>query len=400
MKVAVPVEIAPDERRVALVPDAVTTLMESGMEVLVESGAGRGALFPDPAYMDAGASIVPDTVELYEAADVVLKVQHPLMNDEVGRHEADLMREGALLIAFLRPSTNVELVERLARNRITGFSMDAIPRTARAQSMDALTSMASIAGYKAALIAASALNRFMPMMITAAGTLAPAKGLVIGAGVAGLQAIATARRMGAVMSGYDTRPAVGEQVRSLGASFIEAKVVVAEAEHASGYAKRLSAQTQQRERDIVHDHVAEMDFVITTAAVPGRPAPKIVTDEMVKDMRPGAVIVDVAAESGGNCELTRPGEVVVEYGVAIHGPLGLPSSMPVHASRMYSRNISNLLLHLVRNGKIDPDFDDDITKASCVTHDGQIVQVPVEGQGRTERQPSAIARDAVEGSTS
>jgi len=364
------------------------------MEVAVESGAGQGVPIYDPAYVDAGATVVPDPVALYESADIVLKVEPPIMNDAAGRHEADLMRQGALLIGFLRPSGDVDLVKKLADNWISSFSMDAIPRTARAQSMDALTSMASIAGYKAALIAANALGGFVPMMITAAGTLAPAKGLVIGAGVAGLQAIATARRMGAVIYGYDVRPAVGEQVRSLGANFIEPQVVVAEAEHASGYAKRLSAQTQQRERDIVHEHVAEVDFVITTAAVPGRPAPTIVTEAMVKDMRPGAVIVDIAAETGGNCELTRPGEVVVAYGVAIHGPLGLPSSMPVHASRMYSRNISNFLLHLVSNGVFEPDFDDDITMASCVTHDGQVVGVPAEGLGRSIPRGSYVKAEA------
>ncbi len=400
MKIAVPREIAADELRVSLVPDTVTTLREAGMEVTVESGAGEGALISDPAYTDAGATIVQDPVALYESADAVLKVERPVMNDAVGRHEADMMRQGALLIGFLRPSNNVALARQLAENRISSFSMDSVPRTARAQSMDALTSMASIGGYKAALIAANALNRFMPMMITAAGTLAPAKGLVIGAGVAGLQAIATARRMGAVMFGYDVRPAVGEQVRSLGANFVDPQVVVAEAEHASGYAKRLSVQTQQRERDIVHEHVAEVDFVITTAAVPGQPAPKIVTEAMVKDMRPGAVIVDIAAESGGNCDLTKPGEVVLAHGVAIHGPLGLPSSMPVHASQMYSRNISNFLLHLVDNGAFEPDFDDEITMASCVTHDGQIIGVPVEGQGRTEPRGSAVKSEAGEDTSS
>ena len=397
MRIAVPKEIVPDERRVALVPDAVARLVQSGMEVLVESGAGHGALFPDPAYMDAGATIASDAAAVYSNADAVLKVQNPVTNDGLGRHEAALMKKGALLIAFLKPSTNVDLMMQLAGNGITSFSMDAVPRTARAQSMDALTSMASIAGYKAALIAAGALTRFVPMMITAAGTLAPAKGLVIGAGVAGLQAIATARRMGAVMYGYDVRPAVGEQVRSLGASFIESQVVVAEAEHAGGYARVLSAQTQQSEREIVHQSVAEVDFVISTAAVPGKPAPKIITEEMVRDMQPGSVIVDVAADTGGNCELTKPGKVVVEHDVVIHGPLDLPGSMPVDASRMYSRNISNFLLHLVHDGRIDPDFEDDITRATCVTRDGQIVQAPIEGQGRTEPQRSPKTADAGEG---
>ena len=385
MKVAVPKEIAAGELRVALVPDAVARLREAGMDVVVESGAGHGALASDSAYVDAGATVEQDPVALYESADAVLKVDRPIMNETVGRHEADMMKQGALLVGFLRPSSDAEMVRKLADNRITGFSMDAVPRTARAQSMDALTSMASLAGYKGALIAANALNRFMPMMITAAGTVAPAKGLVIGAGVAGLQAIATARRMGAVMFGYDVRPAVGEQVRSLGASFVAPQVVVAEAEHASGYAKQLSAETQQRERDTLGEHVAAVDFVITTAAVPGRPAPKIVTEAMVAGMRPGAVIVDIAAETGGNCALTRPGETVLVHGVAIHGPLGLPSSIPVHASQMYARNIGNFLLHVVGNDGAGPDFDDDITMASCITHDGQIVGVPADGQARDPR---------------
>ena len=392
MKVAVPREIAAGELRVALVPDAVTTLRDAGMEVTVESGAGEGALVSDSAYVDAGADVETDPVALYESADAVLKVERPVLNESVGRHEADMMQPGALLVGFLRPSGDAEMVRKLADGRVTAFSMDAVPRIARAQSMDALTSMASLAGYKAALIAANALNRFMPMMITAAGTLAPAKGLVIGAGVAGLQAIATARRMGAVMFGYDVRPAVGEQVRSLGASFVEPQVVVAEAEHASGYAKQLSAETQHRESDILAEHVASVDFVITTAAVPGRPAPKIVSEAMVVGMRQGAVIVDIAAETGGNCELTKPGETVHAHGVAIYGPLGLPSTMPVHASQMYARNIGNFLVHVVGDGS-GLDFDDEITMASCITHDGEIVGVPADGQAR-EPQGAGAAADA------
>ena len=385
MKVAVPRETAPGELRVALVPDSVAALREAGMDVVVESGAGEGALVSDSAYVDAGASVERDPVALYGSADVVLKVERPIVNAAAGRHEADMMKPGALLVGFLRPSGDAEMVRKLADGRITAFSMDAVPRTARAQSMDALTSMASLAGYKAALIAANALDRFMPMMITAAGTLAPAKGLVVGAGVAGLQAIATARRMGAVMFGYDVRPAVGEQVRSLGASFVEPQVVVAEAEHATGYAKQLSAETQRRESDILGEHVAAVDFVITTAAVPGRPAPKIVTEAMVASMRQGAVIVDIAAETGGNCELTRPGETVRAHGATIHGPLGLPSTIPVHASQMYSRNIGNFLLHVVGADGAGPDFDDEITMASCITHDGEIVGVPADGQAREPR---------------
>ena len=373
MRIAVPKEIATGERRVSLVPDTVGRLVESGMQVLVESDAGAAALHSDQAYRDAGATVLEDPVHVYDQADVVLKVQAPLMNEALGRHEADLLPEGATVVAFLQPLVNLELAQRLASGGVTAFSMDAVPRIARAQSMDALTSMASIAGYKAALIAADSLGRFIPMLVTAAGTLAPARGLVLGAGVAGLQAIATGRRMGAVMSAFDVRPAVSEQVKSLGANFIEVQVIVAEAEHESGYAKELSEESQRRERELIHEHTQTMDFVISTAAVPGSPAPKLVSGEMVKDMRSGSVIVDVAAETGGNCELTQPGSTVVEHGVTIHGPLNLPSSMPVHASQMYSRNISTLLLHLVDDGRIVPDFDDEITKGCCITYEGSIV---------------------------
>lgn len=379
MKIGVPKEISIGERRVALVPDGLVPFKEMGLEIYVESGAGQSALLSDSLYEDAGATIVMDPVSLYGAADAILKIAPPLVNDTVGRHELDLIKEESILIGLLQPSDHVDLVNALASNGISSFSMDSIPRTARSQSMDALSSMASLAGYKAALIAVNSLNRFAPMMITAAGTLPPAKGLVIGAGVAGLQAIATGRRIGAVMYGYDVRPAVRDQVRSLGANFIEAAEVIAEPEHSSGYAKELTAETQQRERDILHEHVLDSDFVITTAAVPGKPAPKIVTEEMVKDMRPGSVIVDIAAETGGNCELSQPGKEIIAHDVTIHAPLGIPSSMSVHASRMYSRNVSNFLFNLLKEGEFVPDFDDDIVKASCVTHNYKVCMESIVG---------------------
>lgn len=388
MKVAVPREITPVERRVAIIPSAVGRLTQAGFAVLVESRAGEGALFSDEAYREAGAEIVADAAALYETADVVLKVQQPAMNDALGAHEIDLLREDAALIAFLHPLRNPELVRQLAGRGVTSFSLDAVPRIARAQSMDALTSMASIAGYKAALIAANSLGRMLPMMITAAGTLAPAKGLVLGAGVAGLQAIATGRRLGAVMHAYDVRPIVKEQVESLGAKFIDASsdAVATDTEDTGGYAKELSSLQERSERELIHRQIQDMDFVITTAAVPGRPAPVLVTKEMVMDMRAASVIVDIAAEMGGNCELTRPGEETVHHGVIIHGPINLPSSMPIHASQMYSRNISNLLLHLVKDGKMDLDFEDEITKGCTITHGGRIVHEATLAAGSPEPQ--------------
>ena len=367
MKVGVPLEVTEGERRVALVPDAVTKLVAASLDVLVQSGAGEAALFSDEAYQEAGGTIEADAGKLYESSDVILKVWAPA-EEEVG-----LLGDGDVLIAFLQPLTDVDLAKRLAAKGVTSFSMDAVPRIARAQSMDALTSMASIAGYKAALMAASSLGKFLPMMITAAGSLPPAKGLVLGAGVAGLQAIATSNRLGAVMHGFDIRPAVAEQVESLGAKFIHSEVVDAEAEQASGYAKEQTAQTQQTERELIHDHIRGMDFVISTAAIPGKRAPILITEDMVKDMKPGSIVLDLAAETGGNCELTEPGTTKVVHGVSIQGPLNLPSSMPTHASQMYSRNISTLFLHLVQDGKIELDFEDEIVSASCITDAGKIV---------------------------
>jgi NAD(P) transhydrogenase subunit alpha len=373
VKVAIPKEIVANERRVALVPQAVGRLIAGGAEVLVEAGAGASAHFSDAQYEEAGARVIAGAAELFSSADVVVKVQGPAMNEALGKHEVDLLPPGTTLISFLYALNNPELVKRLVEAKVTSFSMDAMPRIARAQSMDALSSQATISGYKAVLIAASTLGKMMPMMITAAGTLAPSRGLVLGAGVAGLQAIGTARRLGAVMEAFDVRPAVKEQVESLGAKFVELDLETGEVEDTGGYAKELPEETHRREQELLADRVSVADFVITTAAVPGRPAPVLVTEDMVKQMRGGSVIVDLAAEMGGNCELTKAGEEVVAHDVTIHGPVNLPSSMPVHASEMYSRNIATLLNHLTKEGQLHLDFEDSITGGCCITHEGSIL---------------------------
>jgi NAD(P) transhydrogenase subunit alpha len=372
MKVGVPKEIVVGENRVALVPDAVGLLRKAGLQILFESGAGEGAFFPDRAYEAAGATIVSDPVALFTEADVVLKVQTPVLNPVLGKHEVELMREGTVLISFLQPVSHPDLVNRLAERKITVFSMDLIPRIARAQKMDALSSQSTVAGYKAVLVAASSLGKFFPMLVTAAGTIPPAKVLVLGAGVAGLQAIATARRLGAMVQAYDIRPAVKEQVESLGGTFIELDLGGEKTEDVSGYAEELTAKSQEREKVLLRRHVPEADIVITTALIPGKRAPVLIAAEMVQDMKAGSVIVDLAAEAGGNCELTEPDSVVTRYGVTIHGPLNVPSTMPVHASQMYSKNISSLLLQLVRNGKLELDFNDPVINDTCITHEGRV----------------------------
>ena len=372
MKVGVPKEIVVGENRVALVPDAVGLLRKAGLQILFKSGAGEGAFFPDRAYEAAGATIVSDPVALFTEADVVLKVQTPVLNPVLGKHEVELMREGAVLISFLQPLSHPDLVNRLVERKITSFSMDLIPRIARAQKMDALSSQSTVAGYKAVLAAASSLGKFFPMLVTAAGTIPPAKVLVLGAGVAGLQAIATARRLGAMVQAYDIRPAVKEQVESLGGTFIELDLGGEKTEDVSGYAEELKAESQEREKVLLRRHVPEADIVITTALIPGKRAPVLITAEMVQDMKAGSVIVDLAAEAGGNCELTEPDSVVTRYGVTIHGSLNVPSTMPVHASQMYSKNISSFLLQLVRNGKLELDFNDPVINDTSITHEGRV----------------------------
>jgi NAD(P) transhydrogenase subunit alpha len=363
MRIAVPRETTPGERRVALVPENVTRLVKQQHEVRIERGAGAAAGFLDAAYEAAGAAVADGPAAL-DGAEVVARVQRP------SDAEAELVPEGALLVALLAPHQSGSLLERLAARRVSALAMERVPRTTRAQSMDALSSQATLAGYKAVLLGAAALPRILPMMTTAAGTLAPAKAFVIGAGVAGLQAVATARRLGAVVSAFDVRAVVKEQVQSLGASFVEVPQVAAEG--AGGYAKELGASEQERVLGAIAAHVRDMDLVITTAQIPGRPAPRLLTAEMIRSMRPGSVVVDLAAETGGNCELTRAGETIVEAGVSVLGPVNLPSTVPFHASQMYGRNVTTLLQHLAEGGRLTVDPEDEITGAMLVVHDGKV----------------------------
>ena len=372
MKVGVPKEIVPNEHRVALSPEGVTKLIEAGAEVMVESGAGEAASLLDSMYEKAGSTLVSDTAALFGGSDVIIKLQQPVFNEALGKDELDMMSEGSMLIAFLQPLVNHELIKRLAQKKITAFSMDAIPRIARAQRMDALSSMSSISGYKAVLIGASKLGKYLPMMMTAAATMPPAKVLVLGAGVAGLQAIATAHRLGAVVEAFDVRPVVKEQAESIGATFIEVEEIAEDTEDAGGYAKELSEDTQQRERELIQKHTEAADIVITTALVPGRAAPILITKDMVSGMKAGSVIVDLAAETGGNCELTEAGKEVVKHGVTICGPLNLPSDMAMQASQLYSRNILGLLLLMIKEGKLDLNFEDVVINDCCVTHQGEV----------------------------
>jgi NAD(P) transhydrogenase subunit alpha len=368
LNVAVPKEITPGERRVAVTPDIASRLVKAGCAVAVEKGAGAAAGFLDGAYEAAAATIVPDAAALYGSADFILKVQRP--QDQ----EIAMLRRGSALIAFLTPLSAPETASKLAAQGVTSFSMELIPRISRAQSMDALSSQATVSGYKAVLLAAVTLPRFFPMLMTAAGTIAPSKVLVLGAGVAGLQAIATARRLGAVVSGFDTRPVVKEQVESLGATFVAPPIT---GEGTGGYARELTPDEQRTNRDALAKHIADNDVIITTALVPGRRAPILITEDMVKAMRPGSVIVDLAAEAGGNCELAQPGSTAVKYDVSILAPLNVPSSMPLHASQLYAKNVHALFDHLVKDGKLALDMNDEITKGVTITHEGQITNAAV-----------------------
>ena len=356
MKVAVPKETAPGERRVALIPEIVKKLGGSGIEVVVEPGAGEGASFADAAFREAGAEMgSPWGAE----AEVVAKVRKPSSD------ERDRLRDGQILIGLLEPLTDREGIQELARRGVIGLALESIPRITRAQPMDALSSQATVSGYKSVLLAAERLPRFFPMLMTAAGTVPPAKVLVLGAGVAGLQAIATARRLGAVVSGFDVRPVVREQVESLGAAFLDLGVVGEETE--GGYARELTEEEQRRQQEELERRIPEFDVVITTALVPGRPAPKLIPSSAVSAMRDGSVIVDLAAEAGGNAEPTAPGEVVVHDGVTVLGLVNLPSTVPVHASQLYARNVQALLTHLAPEGELNLDWDDEIIAGACVT---------------------------------
>jgi NAD(P) transhydrogenase subunit alpha len=367
MRIGVPKESVDGERRVALVPEVVRKLTggESGIEVLAQRGAGAEALIPDAQYEEAGARMVDDAGAAYEA-DVVVKVAPPTA-EEIGRLGSE-----TVLIGFLQPLTAGESIRAIAETGATSFAMEAIPRISRAQSMDALSSQANIGGYKAVLIAATEIGRFFPMLMTAAGTIRPATVLVVGAGVAGLQAIATARRLGAVVQGFDVRAAVKEQVQSLGAHFLEFDLG-GDLEGAGGYARELTSEQQQRQQELMAEAIGKVDVVITTAAVPGRRAPILVTENAVKLMKPGSVIVDLAAETGGNCELTEAGKTVVRHDVKILGPLNVPSTMAEHASQLYARNIESLLGLMIKDGALELDFDDEVIAGACITRGGEIV---------------------------
>ncbi len=369
MLIGVPREVVPGERRVALVPESVAKFVKAGTNVIVERGAGDSAAFPDAAYEKAGATIA-DAAGVFARADLIAKVARPT-TDELRR-----MRAGQALVAFLAPLGDPASVDAYAKAGITALSMDAIPRTTRAQSMDALSSQANIAGYKAVLLAAAVSPRFFPMLTTAAGTIRPQRAFILGAGVAGLQAIATARRLGALVSAFDTRPVVKEQVMSLGATFVELDMGEVDGAGAGGYANALSADQETRQQEKLAEYMAGIDIVITTAAVPGRKAPVLVTEAAVRGMKPGSVIVDLAAEGGGNCELTQAGKIVERHGVTIVGTTNLPSTMPTDASTLYSRNVFALLALVVKDGAFAPNYEDEIVAGTTLTRDGTIVHEP------------------------
>jgi len=374
MIVGVPKESFPGERRVALIPATLPALTKLGLEVIIEAGAGRTAGFLDTHYEEKGAGIVADRKAVFERASIVLQVRALGANPEAGRPDLDLMRRDQVVIGLGEPLSEPKAARDQADKGVTAFALELIPRITRAQSMDVLSSMATIAGYKAVILAADKLPRMFPMFMTAAGTIAPARVFVIGAGVAGLQAIATARRLGAVVNGYDVRPAVKEQVESLGAKFVELELDAGDSEDKGGYAKEMDEAFYKRQREMMNRVVADSDVVITTAAVPGKKAPILLTDEQVKKMAPGSVLVDLAAERGGNCELTRPGETVEAHDVIVMGPLNLPATVPYHSSQMYSKNISTFLLNMIKEGELHIDLEDEIIADTLVTRDGEVVR--------------------------
>jgi NAD(P) transhydrogenase subunit alpha len=377
MIVGVPRESFPGERRVALVPAAIPNLTKAGFEVVVEAGAGIGAGYPDADYIAKGAKITADRAEVFRAGDIVVQVLCYGSNDKTGKADVPLFRSGQVLIGFLRPLGSIETIQEIASKGVISFSVELMPRTTRAQSMDVLSSMATICGYKAVVLAADTSPRIFPMLTTAAGTITPGRVLVIGAGVAGLQAIATARRLGAVASAYDLRPAAKEQVQSLGGRFVELPIEAKDAEDARGYARAQDENFYKRQRELLGKVVAESDVVISAAVIPGKKPPILVTKEMVASMAPGSVIIDLAGERGGNCELTRPGEIVVEHGVTIIGWFNLASTVPYHASQMYARNVSAFLLHLVKDGELQLNMDDEIVRETMLTHGGEVVNARI-----------------------
>jgi H+-translocating NAD(P) transhydrogenase subunit alpha len=377
MIVGVPRESFPGERRVALVPAAIPNLTKAAVEVVVEAGAGIGAGYPDADYVAKGARILAERSEVFRAADIVVQILCYGSNDKTGKADVAFYKRDQVLIGFLRPLGSLETIKEIAAKGVTSFSVELMPRTTRAQSMDVLSSMATICGYKAVVLAADTSPRIFPMLTTAAGTITPGRVLVIGAGVAGLQAIATARRLGAVASAYDLRPAAKEQVQSLGGRFVELPIEAKDAEDARGYARAQDETFYKRQRDLLGKVVAESDVVISAAVIPGKKPPILVTKEMVASMAPGSVIVDLAGERGGNCELTCPGETVVEHGVTIIGWFNLASTVPYHASQLYARNVTAFLLHLLKDGKLQLNTDDEIIRETMLTRGGEVVNARV-----------------------
>jgi NAD(P) transhydrogenase subunit alpha len=365
-------ETFPEERRVALTPHVLPQLAKAGVEVVLESGAGDAAGFPDSAFTEKGAKVLASRSEVFQTADVILQVRGYGANPDRGGEDIPLMRSGQALVAAFEPLTAADQVKAVADRGVTLFALELVPRITRAQSMDILSSMATIAGYKAVLLAAGHLPKMFPMMMTAAGTVKPAKVFIIGAGVAGLQAIASAKRMGAQVEAYDLRPAVKEQVESLGGKFVEMELETGESEDKGGYAKEMGEDFYRRQRELMTRVVAEQDVVITTAAVPGKKAPILITEEMVRGMMPGSVIVDLAAERGGNCELTRAGEIIEAHGVTIIGPVNIPATVPYHASQMFGKNVTTFLLNMVKEGKLELDTGDEVVEESMVARNGEI----------------------------
>jgi NAD(P) transhydrogenase subunit alpha len=372
--IGVPKESYPGERRIAIVPLVVPTLTKAGFQVVIESGAGQQAGYPDSHFTDKGANIAPDRASVFAQAHIIVQVLAYGSNDITGRADVPLYRRGQILVGFLRPFGALETVQQIAAAGVTSFTVELMPRTTRAQSMDALSSMGTICGYKAVIIAADTHPRLFPMLTTAAGTITPARVFVIGAGVAGLQAIATARRLGAVTSAYDLRPAAKEQVQSLGGRFVELPIEAQYAQDARGYARAQDEDFYRRQRELLGRVVQESDVVVTAAVIPGKKSPILVTEEMVKGMAPGSVIFDLAAERGGNCELTQPGKTAVVHGITVIGAINVASGVPYHASQMFARNVTNFLLHLIKDQKLNLNLEDEIVRETLLTHDGEIVQ--------------------------
>lgn len=375
LKVFVPKERRPGETRVAATPETIKKLVKEKIEVIVESGAGEAASFVDAAYEAVGAKLTKDLANAWSTADIVLKISEPAQNDDLGKHEADAMKPGAVVAGLMSSHRNLDMVKRLVQHKVTAFAMELVPRITRAQSIDVLSSQANIAGYKAVLLAAVNLPKYFPLLMTAAGTIQPARVVIMGAGVAGLQAIATAKRLGAVVEVSDIRPAVKEQVQSLGAKFIELPNLES-GEGQGGYAKEMSAEFLKKQQEIVKARVIAADIVITTALIPGRPAPKLVTADMVQGMKPGSVIVDLAVEQGGNCELSEAGKMVVKHGVKILGEANLPASMPYDASTLFARNVLTLLMLFAKGGELKLDLADEVIAGTLLTHDGKVMHAP------------------------